>query len=296
MKKLVVIASVGVVSGSLGVAALFASSAPSFAPARSYAAGRGPDSVAIADLNGDAKPDLVTANSLASSVSVLLNRGGRNFQVKRDYRVGRGPTSVAIGDLNGDGKQDLVSANYEANTVSVLANRGNGSFEAKRDFATGYGPGSVALRDLNGDGKVDLVTANAGEEDDGTVSVLLNSGEGSFGAKRDYATGGGPWSLGLGDLNGDGKPDLVTAGGGDSVSVVLNIGDGSFAAKRDYGTGEGPSSVAIGDVNGDGKPDIATSNNDDYTVSVFANRVTAPSGPSATTRPDTHPFPLRSAT
>ena len=117
------------------------------------------------------------------------------------------------------------------------------------------------------------MTANQGEEDDGTVSVLLNSGDGSFGAKRDYVTGGGSESLGLGDLNGDGKPDLVTADGqAEVLSVLLNIGDGRFGAKRDYRTGEEPSSVAIGDVNGDSKPDIATANNGDYTVSVFANR------------------------
>ena len=78
MKKLVVIASVGVVSGSLGVAALFAGSAPSFAPARSYATGRAPNSVAIGDLNGDGRPDLVTGNydEVVGSVSVLLNKPG----------------------------------------------------------------------------------------------------------------------------------------------------------------------------------------------------------------------------
>ena len=108
-----------------GAAALSATSAPSFAAARSYATGDGPESVAIGDLNGDGKPDLATANLIyrTNTVSVLLNRGDGSFQAKLDYRTGGDPYSVVIGDLNGDGKQDLATANLHANTVSVLLNR-----------------------------------------------------------------------------------------------------------------------------------------------------------------------------
>jgi len=119
VKKLVALASTAVVAGSLGVAALFASSAPSFAPARSYATGRWPDQVAIGDLNGDGKPDLATSDGGSDSVSVLLNSGDGSFQAKRGYTTGREPTSVAIGDLNGDGKPDLATAISAANTVRV---------------------------------------------------------------------------------------------------------------------------------------------------------------------------------
>jgi hypothetical protein len=110
------------------------------------------------------------------------------------------------------------------------------------------------------DGKPDLVTANYVE--DGAVSVLLNRGDGSFRAKRDFRTGGGPFSVAIGDLNGDGKLDLATANGygPSTVSVLLNRGDGSFQAKLDYETGESPSSVAIGDLNGDRRPDLVTAN------------------------------------
>jgi hypothetical protein len=82
----------------------------------------------------------------------------------------------------------------------------------------------------------------------------------SFGSPRDYAPGTG--SVAIGDLNGDGKPYLVTGkAGGDGVSVLRNRGDGSFEAKRDYAAG-GTWSIAIGDLNGDGKPELVTANND----------------------------------
>ena len=106
--------------------------------------------------------------------------------------------------------------------------------------------------------------------------MLLNRGDGSFQAKADYRTGRRPESVAIGDLNGDGKPELVTANVyGGTVSVLTNGGDGSLA-KRDYEAGVGPESVAIGDLNGDGKPDLAAAilgerPQFDSRVSVLAN-------------------------
>ena len=135
-----------------------------------YPTGNGPYSIAIGDLNGDGKPDLATANSRQSSVSVLANMGDGSFQAKLDYAAGNGPYSIAIGDLNADGKPDLATANADDNTVSVLANRGDGTFQARLDYATGDLPVSVAIGDLNGDAKPELTTANVAD----SVSVLAN--------------------------------------------------------------------------------------------------------------------------
>jgi len=255
-----------------------------------YATGGAPVSVAIGDLNADGKPDLATANGNPThTVSVLLNSGDGSFQAGLDYATGNNPREVAIGDLNGDGKPDLAIANSFAATVSVLLNRGDGSFRAKRDYRTGSATWSVAIGDLNGDGKPDLASANY-EPDcvpvdyitcpgSNTVSVLLNRGNGSFRARRDFRTGLGPSSVAIGDLNGDGRPDLATANSEflvntlseNTLSVLANTGSSGFQARLDYRTGRNPGSVAIDDLNGDGKSDLATAN-DANTISVLLNR------------------------
>lgn len=143
--------------------------------------------VAIADVNGDGKPDLLSR--FESTLSVLISKGDGSFAARRDYAVGRRVTSVAAADVTGDGEPDVVTSNAVAGTVSVLRNTGT-SFGAKADYATGRGPESVAVGDLTGDGKPDLATANSVA---GTVSVLLNDGSGGFGARNDYRTGSPIW-------------------------------------------------------------------------------------------------------
>jgi hypothetical protein len=257
-----------------------------FHATRDYPTGHGDSlSVALGDLNGDGKPDLATTNYLADTVSVLLNTGDGSFQPNVDYPTGKGAGSVAIGDLSGDGKPDLAIANVgtdegPGNTVSVLLNKGDGTFQAKVDYPTGREPASVAIGDLNDDGKPDLAIANAGtyEAPGHTLSLLLNRGDGTLQAKVDYPTGKEPASVAIGDVNGDGKPDLLTAnvneaaavGPGNTVSVLLNKSDGTFGPGGAYRTGNGPASVAIGDLNGDGKPDLVTANDPDR-VSVRLN-------------------------
>src|SRR6478735_5114964 len=109
----------------------------SFGPATNFVVGTNanPRSVAITDLNGDGKPDLVTANGSSNNVSVLLGTGTGSFGAASNFAVGTNPFSVAIADVNGDGKPDLVTANYSSNNVSVLLGTGTGSFGAASNFA-----------------------------------------------------------------------------------------------------------------------------------------------------------------
>jgi hypothetical protein len=149
----------------------------SFEGKRDYPVGRNPQSIAIADLEGNGKPDLVTANWGSATSSVLLNRGDGSFQVKRDYLTGEGPFAVAAGDLNGDRAPDVVTANVEG-TVSVLLNRGDGSFQPKLAYVPGldlYGWGSIAIGDLNGDRRLDLAVPIVNSRNSyAYLSLLIN--------------------------------------------------------------------------------------------------------------------------
>jgi len=100
-------------------------SLPSFTFGGNFAAGSAPFSVAVADVNGDGKPDLVVANQFSDSVSVLLGKGDGTFQNAQNFAAGSRPLSVAVADVNGDGKPDLVVANSGSDSVSVLLGNRN---------------------------------------------------------------------------------------------------------------------------------------------------------------------------
>ena len=141
MRIALVFASVVVLGGTLGAAALLAGSAPSFAAARSYPAGPDPVSVAIGDLNGDGKLDLATANTTAGTVSVLLNSGDGTLSAKVDYAAGFNPKSVAIGDLNGDGKADWSPRLARGSAASL-----RGTSSCSSTGATGVSPQGSNIR------------------------------------------------------------------------------------------------------------------------------------------------------
>jgi hypothetical protein len=245
-----------------------------FATRINYTTAAGPRAVAVKDLNGDGKIDIVTSNFASNNISVLLNRGNGTFGVKTDYTTGTAPYKVALGDMNGDGATDIATANYSGPSVSVFLNNGSGAFAAKVDYTTGTNPEGVVIGDVNGDGKSDIVTANNGGP---SASVLLNNGGGTFATKVDYTTNSGTSNIALGDVNGDGKNDFVITSTSAGVSsVLLNSGDGTFAAKVDYTTPVGSVGVAVGDLNNDGKADIVTANGITASLSVLLNNV-APS-------------------
>ncbi|MGE7416486.1 beta strand repeat-containing protein, partial [Methylobacterium tarhaniae] len=238
---------------------------------QTFGAGSSTYSVVSADVNGDGKLDLITANQGDSSLSVLLGNGDGTFQSQQTFATGRMPFSVTAADLNQDGKLDLVATSFLDSSLSVLLGNGNGTFGAQQTFTSGNNATSVTAADLNGDGKLDLVSQNSSS---GTMSVLLGNGNGTFKDLQSYSTGAGsqPASVTTADVNRDGKADLVVASYGSSnLSVLLGNGDGTFQAQQTFGTGtaSGPRSVVVADVNRDGKLDLVSANIDSNAVSVL---------------------------
>jgi hypothetical protein len=242
-----------------------------FLPPVMYSSG-GPfaSSIAVADVNGDRKPDLLVAGG---SVSVLLGNGDGTFQTAVTYDSGGGGSAVAIAvaDVSGDGKPDLLVANEQTATVGVLLGNGDGTFQPVVTYGSGGNlPLSIVVADVNGDGKRDLVVANSCDlscspENGGVVGVLLGNGDGTFQTAVPYSSGQGSLdSVAVADVNRDGSPDLVVADDATgTVGVLLGKGDGTFLQIVNYGSGGAfPMSVAVGDVNGDGKPDLLVANCD----------------------------------
>ncbi len=243
----------------------------------------GTATLAAADLNGDGNPDLVVVSGCSGGsfcsgdgvVSVLLGKGDGTFRTPVLYDSGAAnPLSVTIADLDGDGKQDILVENVgplsnSDGALAVFLGQGDGTFSPAVVYDTGCTePTAIAVTDLNNDGKPDIVTSCISwtGTDYGFISVMSNNGDGSFATPAIYYDGLWPSSLVVTDVNGDGKPDIVSANwGSDSVGVLLNKGDGSFSVAY-FPSGGGLTGgdvefLAVADINGDGYPDLLVTNN-----------------------------------
>jgi hypothetical protein len=247
-----------------------------FLPPIKYSVGENPVFLAIGDLNGDGKPDLVAVNTtlgassdpLANKVSVLLQDPAKpgQFLPAVNYATGLVPSSTGVGDLNGDGKPDLVVTNSGGLSVLFQNSSAPGTFQAAMPIALSSTPSFVAIADLDGDQKPDLAVTTAAN-----VLVLLQSSTvpGTFSSPTSYGAGLQPTSIAVADLNGDGKPDFAVANEGDpmtgnspSVSVLLQnpAVQGTFLPATNFSTDRGSSRVAVADLNGGGKPDVVVVN------------------------------------
>ena len=267
----------------------------SFAPHVNFSVGADPRYARVADLDGDGRPDLVSANYAANTISILRNIGSAgsldadSFAPAVSLPAGSGPYDVVVGDLDGDGKPDLAVVCTDGPTLSLYRNLAApgaitpSSFAARVDLEALAGNDTIALGDIDGDGKSDLVFGSYQSQ---TMSVFRNQANpgpftsSSFAPRVDFSNGNWTHNVALGDLNGDGKTDIVTVGELDSyLSVFQNFSTpGSFttaslAARVDFGSGWNAWGLSIGDLDGDGRPDMVFCNAYDDTVSIYQNLV-----------------------
>jgi hypothetical protein len=255
----------------------------SFQSPRYYDAGNSSSySIAVADLNGDAKPDVVISNCSAYSGSacgafaVMLGNGDGTFKAAHTYSSGGvGPWTLVLGDLNHDGTADLVIANLcpsatctnkDHGRISVLLGNGDGTFQSPVSYDSGGRTISPVLADVNHDGVTDILVANG----QGAVGmgVLLGNGDGTFRPVVTYNIGArSPAGLEVADVNGDGILDAIVlsnlTGKDSAIGVLLGTGNGTFVRQSTpYDTG-GVSAwgfVVAGDLNGDNRQDVVVGN------------------------------------
>ena len=215
--------------------------------------------------------DASNGNSVLGTAMLGTGTPGLYWLNSQTPAVGNFPVSVAVGDFNRDGIPDLAVANGNDNTLTVLLGKGDGTFTTQAvSPATGVAPACIVVRDFNGDGIPDLAVSYLGNGPGG-ITILLGKGDGTFTTvAASAATGYAPYSIAVGDFNGDGIPDLAAANfESRTVTVLLGNGDGTFKAAASPATGGDPESIAVGDFNGDGKDDLAVPNSFDSTVTIL---------------------------
>lgn len=249
-----------------------------------FAAGTTGAGILIADIDGDGKSELLSTNPTLNVVSILRNTAtagsinAGSFAPKIDIPTGVYPFRISADDFDGDGKLDLVVVNANDNSISVLRNTsttGTISFAGKQDFPTGVNSRYVAVADFDGDGRPDIAVPNTFS----LVSLFRNTsspGNISFNPKTDFTTGANPSAVAAADFDGDGRPEIVTAGisGTNKLSVLKNNsspGSLAFSANVDFTAANSPIEVAAGDVDGDGLIDLVATGNVVGVVSVLRN-------------------------
>jgi len=190
-----------------------------------FAVGRGPYPLALADVNKDRNLDIITPNVSSNDVTVLLGDGKAGFTQapKSPYSVSHRPFFATTGDLNGDGHLDIITSHDDINEITFLLGEGNGNFKpaSNSPFDLGMQSWRMVITDINGDGKNDLVTGNSGGD---YVTVLVGDGKGDFkhAPGSPFRVESSPNRIAVGDLNGDGKSDIVASHSSrDKVTILL---------------------------------------------------------------------------
>lgn len=240
----------------------------------SYTAGQ----LALTDIDGDGRPELLAL--INGTIYVFANQstpGNIAFGPPTVIALSGGTLAYGIGDIDGDGRLDLIISSGYFQTLSVLLNSSSpGSFSFTAPVPTGIPAGGPeAVADLDGDGKPDLVVMHATSDSLAVVRNTSTVGNVSFSYVVDLPANL-PTGIFVGDVDGDGRPDIEISNSPNTVSVFRNTTAGgiSFAPRVDLSAGNNPGGISLSDMDGDGKPDMVVTNYSDTTVSVFKNEST----------------------
>ncbi len=238
-----------------------------------YFAGSEPGRATVADFNGDHKPDVVVTNTPSETIGLLFNVGN-GFDAPTSYSTettypASGPTSLVAGDFNGDGLDDLAKTNVTG-TLSVLLALENGKMADPVNYPAGAAFLDIVSLDLDGDGILDLAASSSG---DGTVTVLIGVGDGTFLPGATIVVGGTPVSIASGFFDSGSIPDLVLANANGTVNILLGASGGAFLPPISFDAGPNPLNAKVGDFDQDGIADLAVVNGTTLgTVSVLLGR------------------------
>jgi hypothetical protein len=227
--------------------------------------------ISSADLDNDGDADLVTVtggiSSMGFGLDVWMNNGDATFQPPVHYDVGQRAFAVFATTIDDDEYCDLAVADFLDNVI-IMLNNGDGTFPGPYDsYDADIGPIDIVVVDLSGDGEKDIAVANCGSYN---VSVLINSGDGSYENAVNYSVGDMPVAIYSIDFDGDNDNDLVTANNvSNSITVLENSGTGVFEDGVDFLVGTGPNSVFAADFDKNGFNDIAVTNVQDNNATIL---------------------------
>lgn len=234
-----------------------------------YPGGQSPSEVRAADLDNDGDSDFVVAQqNFAKGFVVLKNLKKGFYAAGVKYNSPMASEGIVVADLNNDGRNDVALTNtgqfYNGSSVSVFLNRGGGNFNAAVNYTVGSGPVGITAADFDNDGDNDLAVCNLTSAI-GSVSVLINNGNGSFNPAVNFQAGIAPFRIIAAKINNDNLVDLVVADNTQTVNILFNGGNNDFSTKTTlnviYTTpiDDGNSNIQAADFDNDGDNDLVFS-------------------------------------